>query len=47
MHGVPLSIKDHIDTASIRTTGGAKSRLSHVPATDGAAVRRLKQARAA
>jgi len=46
MHGVPISIKDHIDTG-IRTTAGAKSRLSHVPATDGAVVRRLKQAVAA
>ena len=49
LHGAPISIKDHIDTAGIHTTAGAESRPSHVPATDAAVVRvrRLKQAGAA
>jgi aspartyl-tRNA(Asn)/glutamyl-tRNA(Gln) amidotransferase subunit A len=44
LHGIPISIKDHIDTAGIRTTGGAKSRMTHVPHKDAAVVRRMKQA---
>src|SRR5882762_7980318 len=44
LHGVPISIKDHIDTAGVRTTAGAKSRLTNVPATDAAVVTRLKRA---
>ncbi len=44
LHGIPISIKDHIDTAGIRTTAGAKSRLSNVPTTDARVVRRMKQA---
>ena len=44
LHGIPISIKDHIDTAGIRTTAGAKSRVANVPAADAAVVRRLKRA---
>lgn len=44
LHGIPLSVKDHIDTAGIRTTAGAKSRLSNIPTTDAVVVKRLKQA---
>jgi aspartyl-tRNA(Asn)/glutamyl-tRNA(Gln) amidotransferase subunit A len=44
LHGVPISIKDHIDTAGIRTTSGAKSRLDHVPAVDSGVARRMKAA---
>jgi aspartyl-tRNA(Asn)/glutamyl-tRNA(Gln) amidotransferase subunit A len=44
LHGIPISIKDHIDTAGIRTTAGAKSRISNVPTTDAAVARRMKQA---
>ena len=42
LHGIPVSVKDHIDTAGIRTSAGAKYRLTNVPATDAAVVRRLK-----
>ncbi len=44
LHGIPISIKDHIATAGIRTTAGAKSRISNVPTADAAVVRRMKQA---
>lgn len=44
LHGIPVAIKDHIDTAGVRTTAGAKSRVTNVPATDAAVVRRVKQA---
>ena len=44
LHGIPVAIKDHIDTAGVRTTAGAKSRITNIPATDAAVVRRVKQA---
>jgi aspartyl-tRNA(Asn)/glutamyl-tRNA(Gln) amidotransferase subunit A len=44
LHGVPISIKDHIDTAGVMTTSGAKSRMHHVPTTDAPVVKRLKAA---
>jgi aspartyl-tRNA(Asn)/glutamyl-tRNA(Gln) amidotransferase subunit A len=44
LHGIPISIKDHIDTAGVRTTAGAKSRINHVPDKDAAVVRRMKRA---
>jgi aspartyl-tRNA(Asn)/glutamyl-tRNA(Gln) amidotransferase subunit A len=43
LHGIPCSVKDHMDTAGVRTTSGAKSRLSNIPTTDAVVVRRLKQ----
>lgn len=44
LHGVPVAIKDHIDMAGVRTTAGAKSRITNVPTMDAAVVRRVKQA---
>lgn len=44
LHGIPISVKDHIDTAGIRTTAGARSRWARVPTVDAPVVRRLKQA---
>jgi len=44
LHGIPISIKDHIDTAGIRTTAGAKSRWARIPSTDAAVARRMKLA---
>jgi len=44
LHGVPLTIKDTIDTAGLRTTSGSALRAAHVPATDAPAVARLKAA---
>src|SRR5829696_8013842 len=44
LHGVPLTIKDTIETAGIRTTSGSKMRLDYVPQADAPAVARLKAA---
>jgi amidase len=44
LHGVPLTIKDTIETAGLRTTSGSTMRAQFVPARDAAAVVRLKSA---
>lgn len=44
LHGVPLTIKDTIETAGLRTTSGSKIRADHVPTIDAPAVTRLKAA---
>ena len=44
LHGVPVTIKDTIDTAGLRTTSGSKIRIDYVPETDAPAVARLKAA---
>ena len=44
LHGLPVTIKDTIDTAGLRTTAGARIRAQHIPATDALAVARLKAA---
>src|SRR5256714_15552602 len=45
--GVPLTVKDTIETRGMRTTGGSKLRAGHVPRVDAAAVGRLRAAGAA
>ena len=44
LHGVPLTIKDTIETAGLRTTSGSKIRADFVPTIDAPAVARLKAA---
>src|SRR5262249_52993091 len=44
LHGLPITIKDTIDTAGLRTTSGSLIRAQHVPQQDAAAVARLKAA---
>ena len=44
LHGVPLGIKDIIDTAGIRTTGGSALFEDRVPGEDATVVARLKAA---
>lgn len=44
LHGVPMLIKDNIDTAGIRSTSGAKFLAQHVPNRDATVVRRLRAA---
>ena len=44
LHGVPVTIKDTIETAGLRTTSGSAIRADHVPLDDAPAVARLKAA---
>ena len=44
LHGVPVSVKDIINTAGLRTTWGSAVMKDNVPDTDAAAVERLKKA---
>src|SRR3954469_20543351 len=44
LHGLPMTIKDAIETEGIRSTGGARELSDHVPAADAPAVARLKDA---
>jgi aspartyl-tRNA(Asn)/glutamyl-tRNA(Gln) amidotransferase subunit A len=44
LHGVPIALKDNIDTAGIRTTGGSELFKDRVPAEDAETARRLKNA---
>ncbi len=44
LHGVPITIKDSLDTAGIVTTGGTEGRAAYVPAEDATAVRRVRSA---
>ena len=44
LHGVPISVKDIINTAGIRTTWGSRTMADNVPNADAIAVHRLKQA---
>ena len=44
LHGIPLALKDNIDTAGIRTTGGSAVFDDRVPDKDADVVRRLKKA---
>lgn len=44
LHGVPVTIKDTIDTAGVVTTSGLTGRRNHVPTDDATVVSRLKKA---
>ena len=44
LHGVPVTIKDTIETAGLRTTSGSVIRQVYVPENDAPAVARLKAA---
>ena len=44
LHGIPLTIKDTIETKGLRTTSGSRIRQDYVPETDAPAVARLKAA---
>jgi len=44
LHGVPIALKDLIDTAGVRTTAGSALFKDRVPTEDAEIVRRLKQA---
>ena len=42
--GLPITVKDTIDTAGLRTTSGSRIRADHVPEQDAASVARLRAA---
>ena len=44
LHGIPLALKDNIDTAGIRTTAASELFKERVPSADAEVVRRLKNA---
>ena len=44
LHGVPMTIKDNLDTAGMVTTGGTKGRAGFVPDQDATVVKRLREA---
>ena len=44
LHGVPIALKDLIDTAGVRTTAGSALYKDRIPVQDAEIVRRLRQA---
>jgi aspartyl-tRNA(Asn)/glutamyl-tRNA(Gln) amidotransferase subunit A len=44
LHGVPIALKDLIDTAGVRTTSGSALHKDRIPSDDAEVVRRLKRA---
>jgi len=44
LHGVPITIKDSLDTAGVISTGGTKGRATLVPGQDATVVARLRAA---
>ncbi len=44
LHGLPITVKDSIETAGLRTTAGATELADHVPEHDAEAVARLRSA---
>jgi len=44
LHGVPVTIKDNIETAGVICTGGTKGRASFVPTQDATVVARMRTA---
>src|SRR5215469_2351400 len=44
LHGIPIAVKDAIDTAGVRTTAGSELFKDRVPSEDAEVVRKLKNA---
>lgn len=44
LHGVPITIKDNMETAGVICTGGTKGRVSFVPTQDATVVARMRAA---
>lgn len=44
LHGIPITVKDNIDTGGIRTTAASELFKDRIPSEDAEVVRRLKQA---
>jgi amidase len=43
LHGIPVLLKDNIDTKDMPTTGGSQSLAGYTPATDAAITRKLRE----
>ena len=41
LHGVPIALKDNVDTAGVRTTGGSAAFADRIPAVDAPIVTRM------
>ena len=44
LHGIPIALKDNIDTAGVRTTAASALFIERIPADDAEVVRKLKMA---
>ena len=44
LHGVPMTLKDSLDTAEVVSTGGTKGRLNFIPDNDSTVTSRLRNA---
>jgi amidase len=44
LHGVPVTIKDYLETANLRTTASYKPHANYIPQEDATVVRRLRAA---
>ena len=44
LHGVPMTLKDSLDTAGVLSTGGTKGRATFVPERDATVVARMRSA---
>ncbi len=44
LHGIPIGVKDNLDTKGIRTTGGSKILASWVPPTNAHVIEKLQKA---
>jgi Asp-tRNA(Asn)/Glu-tRNA(Gln) amidotransferase A subunit family amidase len=44
LHGVPVLVKDNIETAGIKTTYGSGFFRDHVPSSDATVIKRLRNA---
>jgi len=44
LHGIPIALKDNIDTAGVRTTGASELFKDRIPIEDAEVVRKLKNA---
>lgn len=44
LHGIPIAVKDNIDSAGVRTTAGSKILAAYVPAQDAPVLARLRAA---